>query len=78
MCCTWSRPVMPVSLSPGQTPKMVPTVKLVSTMEEPSRGSKATEKPDPCRSTGSGTSSLHAYFTLPCTAQPARQHSMGL
>ena len=44
---TWSRPVIPVSLSPGQTPKMVPTVKLVSTMEEPSRGSKATEKPEP-------------------------------
>lgn len=44
---TWSRPVTPTSLSPGQTPKIVPTVKLVSTMEEPSKGSKATLKPSP-------------------------------
>ena len=42
------------------------TVKLVSTMEEPSRGSKATEKPSPSRSTGSGTSSLHAYLHTCC------------
>ena len=32
---TCSRPVMSFSFSPGQTPKMVPTEKLVSTMEEP-------------------------------------------
>lgn len=44
---TWSRPVTPMNLSPGHTPKMVPTVKLVSTMEEPSRGSKATTNPSP-------------------------------
>ncbi len=37
-------------------------MKLVSTMEEPSRGSKATEKPSPPMSTGSGTSSEHAYL----------------
>jgi hypothetical protein len=46
----------------------VPTVKLVSTMEEPSRGSKATEKPSPSMSTGSGTSSLHAYLHTCCGA----------
>lgn len=45
--CTWSRPVTPIKLSPGHTPKMVPTVKLVSTMEDPSRGSKATLNPSP-------------------------------
>jgi hypothetical protein len=39
----WSRPVMPVSLSPGHTPKIVPTEKLVSTIDDPSRGSKATQ-----------------------------------
>lgn len=61
----WSRPEMPVSLSPGHTPKMVPTVKLVSTMEEPSRGSNATEKPEPPMSTASGTSSEHAYLQTP-------------
>ena len=44
---SWSRPVTPTSLSPGHTPKMVPTVKLVSTMEEPSKGSKATLNPSP-------------------------------
>ncbi len=44
---TWSRPVTPMSLSPGHTPKMVPTVKLVSTMDEPSRGSNATLNPSP-------------------------------
>lgn len=31
-----SRPVMPVRREPGQMPKMVPTAKLVSMMEEPS------------------------------------------
>jgi len=71
---TWSRPVTPVSLSPGQTPKMVPTVKFVSTIEEPSRGSKATENPDPWRSTGSGTSSLQANFTFPWMTRTACQH----
>ena len=45
----WSLPVMPLSLSPGHTPKMVPTEKLVSTMELPSRGSKATLKPLPAQ-----------------------------
>jgi len=45
---------------------MVPTEKLVSTMEEPSRGSKATEKPDPPMSTGSGTSSEHAHLHTCC------------
>ena len=58
--------MIPLSWSPGHTPKMVPTVKLVSTMDEPSSGSNATLKPSPCKSTGSGTSSLHAYFTQPC------------
>lgn len=43
-------------------------MKLVSTMEEPSRGSKATEKPSPSMSTGSGTSSLHAYLHTCCGA----------
>lgn len=57
-----SRPVMSLSLSPGQTPKTVPTVKSVSTIELPSRGSKATEKPSPLQSTGSGISSLQAYL----------------
>mmetsp|Transcript_30822 Transcript_30822/g.66153 ORF Transcript_30822/g.66153 Transcript_30822/m.66153 type:complete len:216 (+) Transcript_30822:701-1348(+) len=61
----WSRPVMPVSLPPGQTPKMVPTEKLVSTMEDPSSGSKATEKPSPPMGKGSGTSSLHASSQTP-------------
>lgn len=42
---TWSAPVTPVNLSPGHTPKMVPTVKLVSTMLEPSSGSNATLNP---------------------------------
>lgn len=46
---TWSRPVTPMSLSPGHTPKMVPTVKLVSTMDEPSSGSNATLNPSPAR-----------------------------
>uniref|UniRef100_A0A0A9CTW4 Uncharacterized protein n=1 Tax=Arundo donax TaxID=35708 RepID=A0A0A9CTW4_ARUDO len=62
---TWSPPVTPVSLSPGQTPKMVPTVKFVSTMLEPSRGSNATLKPPstgPSMSCSSGTSSEHAYL----------------
>ena len=40
---TISDPLMPLSLDPGQTPKTVPTVKFVSTMELPSRGSNATE-----------------------------------
>lgn len=40
-----SRPVMPTSLLPGHTPKMVPTAKLVSMMDDPSRGSNATEYP---------------------------------
>ena len=31
-----SRPVMPVRREPGQMPKMVPTAKFVSMMEEPS------------------------------------------
>lgn len=63
---TCPRPVMPTRSFPGQIPKMVPTAKLVSTMDEPSRGSKATEKPSPPMSTGSGTSSLQAYFTTCC------------
>lgn len=42
---TWSLPVIPVNLSPGHTPKIVPTVKFVSTMLEPSSGSKATLNP---------------------------------
>jgi len=53
---------MPVSFSPGHTPKMVPTEKLVSTMDDPSSGSNATQKPSPPTSTGSGTSSLQAYL----------------
>lgn len=42
---TWSLPVTPVSLSPGQTPNIVPTVKFVSTILEPSKGSNATLNP---------------------------------
>ena len=44
-------------------------MKFVSTMEEPSRGSNATEKPSPSMSTGSGTSSLHAYLHTCCARQ---------
>jgi hypothetical protein len=39
--CTCWRPVISFSLSPGHTPKMVPTEKLVSTMEDPSAGWRA-------------------------------------
>lgn len=42
---TWSLPFTPVNLSPGHTPKMVPTLKFVSTILEPSSGSNATLKP---------------------------------
>lgn len=42
---TWSAPVTPVNLSPGHTPKIVPTVKFVSTILDPSSGSKATLNP---------------------------------
>mmetsp|Transcript_5376 Transcript_5376/g.16225 ORF Transcript_5376/g.16225 Transcript_5376/m.16225 type:complete len:224 (-) Transcript_5376:48-719(-) len=61
----WSLPVTFVSSPPGQTPKIVPTEKLVSTIEEPSRGSKATEKPSPPIWSGSGTSSLQASSQHP-------------
>lgn len=40
-----SRPLTPTSRLPGHTPKMVPTAKLVSMMDDPSRGSNATEYP---------------------------------
>lgn len=40
---TCSLPVLPSSLSPGQTPKMLPTAKLASMIDEPSKGSKPTE-----------------------------------
>lgn len=40
---TCSLPVRPSSLSPGQIPKIDPTEKLASMMEEPSRGSNPTE-----------------------------------
>ena len=43
---TWSLPVIPVNLlSPGHTPKMVPRMKFISTILEPSSGSKATLNP---------------------------------
>jgi hypothetical protein len=53
-------------------------VKLVSTMEEPSRGSKATEKPSPSMSTGSGTSSLHAYLHTCCRAGRTTACQLGM
>ena len=40
-----SRPLTPTSRLPGHTPKMVPTAKLVSMIDDPSRGSNATEYP---------------------------------
>ena len=52
-------------LDPGQTPKMVPTAKLVSMMDEPSRGSKATEKPSPPIGSSVGVSSEEAVATTP-------------
>jgi hypothetical protein len=38
-----------ITLSPGHIPQIVPTAKLVSITELPSRGSKATEYPLPPR-----------------------------
>ena len=37
-----SRPFLPISWSPGQMPKMLPTAKLAATMLLPSKGSNAT------------------------------------
>lgn len=56
-----SRPLMPTSRFPGHTPKMVPTAKFVSMMDDPSRGSNATEYP--CK-----------YSTSPL--RPSQHHSI--
>ena len=45
MEATCSRPVRPIKSGPDQIPKIDPTAKLASIMEEPSKGSKDTENP---------------------------------
>jgi hypothetical protein len=44
---TCSAPVLFRNPRPGHTPTIVPTAKLASTMEDPSKGSNATENPEP-------------------------------
>lgn len=42
-----SSPRLPKSPFPGHIPTIVPTAKLASMIDEPSKGSKATENPSP-------------------------------
>ena len=45
MEATCSLPVRPIKVGPDQIPKIDPTAKFASMIEEPSRGSKETENP---------------------------------
>mmetsp|Transcript_129878 Transcript_129878/g.224541 ORF Transcript_129878/g.224541 Transcript_129878/m.224541 type:complete len:305 (+) Transcript_129878:1811-2725(+) len=76
---TMSRPVVPTIRLPGHTPKMVPTAKLQSTIDEPSSGSKQTAYPEPPYCTGTGFSSEHATsHTSQCSRASNRIRSANI
>mmetsp|Transcript_24231 Transcript_24231/g.71329 ORF Transcript_24231/g.71329 Transcript_24231/m.71329 type:complete len:238 (+) Transcript_24231:248-961(+) len=68
---TTCRPETPTRRSPDHTPQLAPTAKLTSTLDELSRGSKATEKPLPPTGISKGSALDETVDTHPVS----RRHS---